>query len=97
MTIVTIIIIIIIYLFILKIKSSNNHHEHQQTNTATHQQTRDPSMLDRILSSCRILLVLRFLTLSNQVKQEMATTWRVRHAIVNFLFVAVVRMGYGMI
>jgi hypothetical protein len=46
--------------------------------------------MERFYASARILLVLRFLTLSFKVRQEMATTWRVRAAILNFVMITIV-------
>ena len=46
--------------------------------------------LERLYTTARILLVLRFLTLSFKVRQEMATTWRVRFAILNFVMITIV-------
>ena len=46
--------------------------------------------LERLYTTARMLLVLRFLTLSFKVRQEMATTWRVRFAILNFVMITIV-------
>ena len=45
--------------------------------------------MERSLATARLLLVLRFLTLSGRVRQEIQTTWRIRTAIVNFIFISV--------
>jgi len=41
----------------------------------------------QVLSVCRILLLLRFLTTSNRVVKEISTTWRIRFPLLNFIFI----------
>ena len=47
---------------------------------------------ERTCSTLRILIVLRLLTISQKVRSEIGTTWRIRSTMVNFIFIAIVVM-----